>query len=640
MFTLESVPSNLADIEIVMLYKKGCKEDPRNYRGISLINTLLKLYTSLILKRLEKWVTKAKILPESQAGFRKKRGCVDHIFTLDAIREIFKRKIKKRKLYLLFVDFARAFDSIPHKKLWAKLNKIGISPKIIRVLSEMYKKATMKVRTRSGSTKQFDVSEGVLQGELTSPLLFALYISDIDDVFQELELFGIRGINIDHNTSIHVLAYADDLVILADCPTHLQAKLDRLAIFCDERGLNVNVAKTKILIFHNKHPSKAAKTNFTYKKEQIEIVQDFTYLGVTFCECGKFHKHLKNIKTKCAAATEAIVSIIQKSKTNSWDAIQKLKTSLLMSIPGYALEIYGVYYPDEIETIQLSFLKRLLHLPRCTPGYMLRLETGSNHMNNTIIKRSIKWTQRIDSLDSFRYPKICLDQLRLLAVEPAHQTNWVCKLGSLVTECNKIIQTNNWLQSDCPQLRRNHNGNTYAPGSIPDYLETDDDNDYHYITLTQEELLNNIQQNLVDADLLRCDSSSFSSFYHRLKSECRPEPYLSYATSLNRKRLFCQLRLHSDRLSFLSLYVNGNKYNFTPTSSCTMCNVNENDDLSHLMTTCLIYNPLRYRLKLPYRPYGMLNFHKIVRDYNCEHVKHLCNYVEQSLRIRAFIMNE
>ena len=376
MFLTESIPDHLADIEVVMLHKKGCKEDPKNYRGISLINTMLKLYTSMILKRLEKWVDNANILPEAQAGFRKKRGCVDHIFTIDSLRKIFHSKRRKRKLHMLYVDFARAFDSVPHKKLWEKLNNIGVSPKIIRILSDMYAKARMKIRTKSGSTRCYDVTEGVLQGELTSPLLFSIYISDIDDAFKQLETLGIRGINIKHNVAIHVLAYADDLVILADCPTHLQAKLDKLSIYCAENGLKVNVAKTKILIFHNRHPSNPAKSKFIYNNEEIEIVPKFTYLGVTFCECGKFHKHVKNIKTKCAAATEAIISIIPKSKNVSWDAIQKLKNSHLMSIPGYAIEIYGAYYPKEIEAIQLSFLKRILHLPRCTPGYMLRLKQG------------------------------------------------------------------------------------------------------------------------------------------------------------------------------------------------------------------------------------------------------------------------
>ncbi len=168
------------------------------------------------------------ILPEVQAGFRKGRGCQDHIFALDSTREIFRSKCKKRKLHLLFVDFARAFDSINHAKLWKKLNLIGVSPKLIRTLKSIYDQATMSVRTSNGHSKKYDVAEGVLQGELTSPLLFSLYISDIEDVYKAAEAGGLRGININHKHFLHVLGYADDMVILADSPTQLQSKLDLL----------------------------------------------------------------------------------------------------------------------------------------------------------------------------------------------------------------------------------------------------------------------------------------------------------------------------------------------------------------------------------------------------------------------------
>ncbi|CAL8092847.1 unnamed protein product [Orchesella dallaii] len=244
----ENIPEDIIHIEVVMLFKKGDPADPRNYRGISLINTILKLFTSIMLARLEEWAEANELLPESQAGFRKKRGCTDHIFTLEAVRQISWRRMKKRKLHLLFVDFARAFDSINHKKLWSRLNAVGVSGKFIRIFRDMYSKATMRVRTLEGPSKRFEVAEGVLQGELTSPLLFALYIRDIDDIFKMMSGANgqaVRGISINHQREIHVLAYADDLVILADCPSQLQLKLNRLSQYCEEKELTVNVSRQK-----------------------------------------------------------------------------------------------------------------------------------------------------------------------------------------------------------------------------------------------------------------------------------------------------------------------------------------------------------------------------------------------------------
>ena len=311
----------------------------------------------------------------------------------------------------MFVDFARAFDSIDHQKLWLKLYKLGVSPKLIRILSDIYSKASMKIRTVDGHTKKFPVSEGVLQGELTSPLLFALYISDIDDIFKALEGEGIRGVNINHHTAIHVLAYADDLVILAENAAHLQKKLNALYKYCTNHGLTVNVNKTKVLIFNHCHPSADYVGSFKYNGNNVEVVRDFTYLGVTFCECEKFHKHFDAIRPKVAAAASSITSVTLKSKTQSWEAVLKMFKAMLLSIPFYGCEMFGPENEDEIERLQLYFLKRLLHLPTYTPGYMLRLETGCSHTSAAVLKRSISFFQKLRQMDPSRYPQLCLEEL-------------------------------------------------------------------------------------------------------------------------------------------------------------------------------------------------------------------------------------
>ena len=101
-------------------------------------------------------------------------------------------------------------------------------------------------------------------------------------------------------------------------------------------------------------------------------------------------------------------------------------------------------------------------------------------------------------LNETRYPNICLKQLKLLANDSSSQSIWVCKLGKIITDWNQSSIVNNVsAESDCPQLRRNHNNNPAA-------------------TTTIAELLSNIKENLLRADLTRCEQSSFSSFYHRL----------------------------------------------------------------------------------------------------------------------------
>ena len=107
--------------------------------------------------------------------------------------------------YGLFVDFRRAFDSVPHAALWKKLFHRGISAKMGRLLRAHYDTARLQVR---GSSESVQITEGVLQAEILSPLLFILYLSDIKHFFRPNNL---RGLNVDRDTDLIMLFYADDL---------------------------------------------------------------------------------------------------------------------------------------------------------------------------------------------------------------------------------------------------------------------------------------------------------------------------------------------------------------------------------------------------------------------------------------------
>lgn len=188
MLSSEITPEGWSVAEMCMLYKKGDKADPNNYRGISLINTITKLFTTIIAGRLSDWTEENSLIPEEQAGFRRMRGCRDHLFTLATVIGMHVGS-KRKSIYIIFVDLKRAFDSVNHQLLWSKLHKIGISGKIIRILNGFYNKAKITVRCGIEHSPMFDITEGVLQGDSLSPLLFILMLSDIVEFFREKNNF-------------------------------------------------------------------------------------------------------------------------------------------------------------------------------------------------------------------------------------------------------------------------------------------------------------------------------------------------------------------------------------------------------------------------------------------------------------------
>ena len=117
------------------------------------------------------------VLGEIQAGFRKDHSTIDHIFTLYSM--IQRHLLRNKKLYVAFIDFRKAFDFISHCKLWPILNKIGIKGKMLQTIQSMYRIVKARIRNRNNVTEAFICQKGLKQGEITSPLLFSLFINEL-----------------------------------------------------------------------------------------------------------------------------------------------------------------------------------------------------------------------------------------------------------------------------------------------------------------------------------------------------------------------------------------------------------------------------------------------------------------------------
>ncbi|XP_015124827.1 uncharacterized protein LOC107046669 [Diachasma alloeum] len=296
------------EIVLRMIFKKGEQRDTLNYRGITLINNITKLFTSIINTRLYNWAERLHIISEEQAVFRRHRGALDNLFSLQVTIQN-RLRLPGGKVYALFVDYRRAFDAVPQFQLWSKLLDMDVSPRLIKVIKNLYDHSTMHIRIPEGCTEDVDVSERVLQGEKLSPLLFNLYLSDFVSFFQAR---GPRGVDIDDGNDVILFLYADDLIVLANNSVELKRRAKILEEYCTTIGLTINISKTKVLVFRRGGALPARNHQFKLYGSVVEIVSSYVYLGIKLSFSSLGGGATKVAIAKAGAASALVIRIISK----------------------------------------------------------------------------------------------------------------------------------------------------------------------------------------------------------------------------------------------------------------------------------------------------------------------------------------
>ena len=530
---------------------------PKNYRPISLANTVLKLFTLLISNRLLIWTEKYKIISEYQAAYKRNVGCADHVFVLTAAIQynIFKGK----PIYGLFVDMSQAFDTIDHKRLWTKLEKLGVSSKIINTMEAIYKIAKAKVRTNYDISESFPILKGVLQGETVSPILWNLYM---EDLIPKLYASGTIPIRL-KDADLHALLYADDIVILAYTEGELQKKINVLKTYLTENRLRVNLTKTQYMIFSKRKIKQNLQLNWGGNK--IERAKVYAYLGVPFNESLNFTLVKNHFFLKTKKAMADLHSVIYKSKMNNFNSILCLYNSLIRSVASYCAPIWGVKFSAEFEFLRIKFLKSLFLLPKLTPHWFVRLELDIRTSEIIFLKSVLKFIFRIceknkDSLvyKAFATAKLIRDDNK----------SW---FGMVKNLCRK------W---DCTELLGLHDSD------LP-------------LTL-KNRILNNklciIENNTICTDISNMRDSNFFRLYNQNKTHCLNENYLYEDYIWKAKQLILQLKLGISCVTFKGKVTRirylEKLYNNIDDDTCLLCG-KETEDVFHIMFTCIHYKTER-----------------------------------------------
>ena len=286
--------------------------------------------------------------------------------------KIFKQK--GGRFYFIFIDFTKAFDNVDHIELIKCLKRKGVNRKFLKVLIYMYSSLCSCVRLDDQMrTEYFSCNIGTRQGCKLSQILFSLLIKEL---LEELKQSGIRGIQITAECEeILALGYADDIIEGSDSVISLQSLINLTAGFCLRKKMEVNLSKTKIVVFRNGGFLRNYE-KWYYRGQRIEVVSAYKYMGLTVTP------KLIWTRAKETLATQARKSIITLYKLQHnigyFDYLDlfKLFDTMVKPVLLYGAEIWGCELSNVIENVQNQFCKRFLKLPVNTSHVLARGECG------------------------------------------------------------------------------------------------------------------------------------------------------------------------------------------------------------------------------------------------------------------------
>jgi hypothetical protein len=402
MFNMGYFPALWSQSVIFPLHKKGDTRNPDNYRGISLLCIASKVFTFVLNKRLYSWAESAEKISTEQAGFRKGFSTVDHIFTLTSI--VKKRLYSERggKVYAAFIDYKKAFDTVDRQKLRSILQEIEISSKMLSMLKAIYFSVESCVRWGAKLSEFFGCPQGVKQGCLLSPLIFSLLISKVAD---EVRKHGKHGFQLlPGNPEIFLLLFADDIVLLSSTPAGLQHQINNLERASKDLNLEVNLDKTKIMVFR-KGGHLSAVERWSFSGQNVEVVNSYKYLGFLLttklsadCAC---EDSVGRAKGKVLDLMKTMWSLGYFDPSFFFQLFDAQVKSMLL----YAAEIWGTLRLSIIESAHTFACKRLLGLSDKTPNHLVYGDTGRYPLYIDSCIASVRYWLKLENMSNDRIPK-------------------------------------------------------------------------------------------------------------------------------------------------------------------------------------------------------------------------------------------
>ena len=344
------IPDNWRTAIVTPIYKKGCRSSVRNYRPVSVTSCCLRILERLVTFAINKFLKSQRTLFDSQHGFISARSTET---LLTSFYDFVSASIDNgRCVDVVFFDFAKAFDTVPHQTLVSRIASCGITGTLLRWISDFLTHRSQRVRINETLSIQSPVTSGVIQGSVLGPTLFNIFINSADTYVKQC----------------CILKYADDLRIflsspkdikeLADLHEGVQSDIINLLNWATDSDMGFNVDKCFFSTFGNK----ASYHQYTMGNVFLPYSCEFKDLGVTVSSPFKFNKHI-NLMVSKAYAKLGIINKVFKFKNKY--AILRLYKSFVRPILEYASLVWSPYtvtYINKIEKVQKRMCRMIPEL--------------------------------------------------------------------------------------------------------------------------------------------------------------------------------------------------------------------------------------------------------------------------------------
>lgn len=356
-------PDSLKVAKVSPIYKSGKKTDPGNYRPISVLPIISKIFEKILYKRLDDYLKAKNFLSKKQYGFRAKSNTLTA--TIDLVTNL-KNNIDEKCVALgIFIDLKKAFDTISHSLLLQKLYDVGIRNSAHDMFRSYLSNRQQIVRIGDELSNCETLTYGVPQGSILGPLLFIIYVNDIHN----LNLTGDTILYAD-DTSLFLFGNSIEGII-----EQAQQDLDTLSGWFQDNLLTVNSSKTNYIIFSARNKKIESHSNLYINNEPLTQVSSEKYLGLHLDKHLTWQPHLDKLRSKLSSIMGALRGIVRCLPTSVRYIIYN---SMVKPHLEYLIEVWGTAaktHLKQIETCQNKIIKRLFHYHYLTPTEKIYKET-------------------------------------------------------------------------------------------------------------------------------------------------------------------------------------------------------------------------------------------------------------------------